>query len=133
MVEAERLTGFKVTDLEQMKQAGLLLRETSGRAVLIKGGHLRDEATDVLVDGLGVRLFSEPRVATRNTHGTGCTLSSAIAALLACGYDLHTAVTRAKEYVVAALRTAPAIGHGAGPLNHRVWSGESGGRSADDR
>ena len=123
MVEAERLTGFKVTDIEQMKQVGLRLREMSARAVLIKGGHLTDEATDVLVDGLGVRLFSGPRVATRNTHGTGCTLSSAIAALLACGYDLHAAISRAKEYLVAALRRAPDIGHGAGPLNHGVWGG----------
>jgi len=129
MVEAERLTGLTVTDLEQMKQVGLRLREMSARAVLIKGGHLKDEATDVLVDGFGVRLFSAPRVATGNTHGTGCTLSSAIAALLARGYELDAAISRAKEYLGAALSTAPAIGHGAGPLNHGVWSEECRGRN----
>jgi len=112
-----------------MKQVGLRLREMSARAVLIKGGHLKDEATDVLVDGFGVRLFSAPRVATGNTHGTGCTLSSAIAALLARGYELDAAISRAKEYLGAALSTAPAIGHGAGPLNHGVWSEECRGRN----
>jgi hydroxymethylpyrimidine kinase/phosphomethylpyrimidine kinase len=127
MVEAERLTGFEVKDLDGMKRAARKIREgsqakTSGRSaqrtVLVKGGHLEDEATDVLDDGQDFHIFRAPKIITRNTHGTGCTLSSAIAALLGQGYEIHEAVLRAKKYLESALRNAPEIGHGAGPLDH---------------
>ena len=131
MAEAARLTGLKIEDLDAMQQAAQQLYEqcqarrlksTARRAVLITGGHLPHEAADVLYDGSEMHIFRAPKIATRNTHGTGCTLSSAIAALLAQGCDVLEAVRRAKEYVAAALRTAPNIGHGAGPLNHSVMS-----------
>jgi hydroxymethylpyrimidine kinase/phosphomethylpyrimidine kinase len=128
MAEAERLTGFEVKDLDGMKRAARKIRErsqaTSGRTakrtILVKGGHLEDEATDVLDDGRDFHIFRAPKIITRNTHGTGCTLSSAIAALLGQGYEIPEAVLRAKDYLKSALLTAPEIGHGAGPLNH-LW------------
>jgi hydroxymethylpyrimidine kinase/phosphomethylpyrimidine kinase len=135
LAEAARLTHRPVKDLEGMKQAARQLHEqckTSAakpfarRAVLITGGHLADEAADVLYDGEEMHIFHAPKIATRQTHGTGCTLSSAIAALLAQGYDLSDAVQRAKDYVVAAMRTAPNLGHGAGPLNHFGMSQKCG-------
>jgi hydroxymethylpyrimidine kinase/phosphomethylpyrimidine kinase len=132
--EAERLTGLEIKDLEGMKRATRALRERAQAAirnrhlaargeisaVLVKGGHLPDEATDVLFDGTEFHLFRAPKIATRNTHGTGCTLSSAIAALLAQGCDVPAAVRKAKRYLEAALRSAPTLGHGAGPVNHAV-------------
>jgi len=129
MAEAARLTGMEVIDLDSMRQAAKRLHEQcrarvsrpdARQAVLVTGGHLADEATDVLYDGREMRLFRAPKIATRNTHGTGCTLSSAIAALLARGRDIPKAVEQAKNYLAAAIRTAPDIGHGAGPLNHSV-------------
>jgi hydroxymethylpyrimidine kinase/phosphomethylpyrimidine kinase len=107
-----------------MEGAGGRLRAMKARAGLVKGGHLSGDAIDVLVDDRGAHHFRSPRIETSNTHGTGCTLSSAIAALLARGATLDVAIEKAKQYLVAALRTAPAIGHGAGPLNHKVPSGE---------
>lgn len=126
MAEAERLTGLEVKNVEEMKRAARHIYETASsvssairhQAVLVKGGHLNDEAVDVLYDGSGFRLFRAVKIASRHTHGTGCTLSSAIAALLAQGCELPEAVSRAKAYVTEAIRTAPGLGHGAGPLNH---------------
>ena len=138
LTEAERLTGLKVKDLEGMKQAARSLSErlqsiirNSGRnrqlgipaampAVLVKGGHLSEDATDVLYDGSEYYLFRSSRIVTRNTHGTGCTLSSAITALLAGGCHLPAAVKIAKNYLEAAMSSAPDLGHGAGPLNHDI-------------
>ncbi len=129
MAEAERLTGLEVKDIEGMKRAAERIhemcrerpaRKEARRAVLVKGGHLEKEATDVLFDGQEFHLFRAPKIATRNTHGTGCTLSSAIAALLARGFAIPDAVARAKEYLTEALRAAPSIGHGRGPLDHFV-------------
>lgn len=132
MDEAARLSGLEVHDLAGMKRAAReifnlaqssssnLNDATSFRAVLVKGGHLPEEATDVLYTGDDFHLFRSSKIETRNTHGTGCTLSSAIAAQLAHGSDLLTAVARAKRYLEAALLSAPNIGHGAGPLNHAV-------------
>jgi hydroxymethylpyrimidine kinase/phosphomethylpyrimidine kinase len=125
MAEAERLTGMEVNDLDGMKRAAHKIRElcqakenrrSAKHAVLVKGGHLQNEATDVLDDGGEIRLFRSPKIAARNTHGTGCTLSSAIAALLAQGFDTPEAIARAKRYLESALRTAPDIGRGAGPV-----------------
>lgn len=125
MAEAERLTGFEVNDLDGMKRAAERIYEIArpsirNRSVLVKGGHLPNEATDVLFDGDEFRLFRAPKIATRNTHGTGCTLSSAIAALLANGCEIAQAIAQAKRYLEAALQSAPNLGHGAGPLNHLV-------------
>jgi hydroxymethylpyrimidine/phosphomethylpyrimidine kinase len=125
--EAERLTGLAVKDLDSMKSAARTIREIShGRmsrskakgAVLIKGGHLKDEAADLLDDGTEVRVFRSPMIKSRNNHGTGCTLSSAIAALLAHGYEITESIARAKQYLEGTMRAAPDIGHGNGPLNH---------------
>src|SRR5262249_42543635 len=92
------------------------------RAALVKGGHLaapmENDATDVLFDGREFHIFRAPKVATRNTHGTGCTLSSAIAAMLARGCEIPEAVARAKQYLSETLQTDPDIGRAAGPLNH---------------
>jgi len=127
MAEAERLTGSEAQDLDGMKMAARRIHEMSAapksrrmarRAVLVKGGHLEDEATDVLFDGHDFHIFRAPKIAARETRGTGCTLSSAIAALLAGGCDVPEAVARAKQYLSEILRAAPDIGHGARPLNH---------------
>ena len=92
-------------------------------AVLLKGGHLPGELlTDLLATPDGTAVFEQPRVAPRHTHGTGCTLASALAAGLAQGRDLSDAVTRARSYVRAAIETAPGFGAGHGPLNHLAWT-----------
>ncbi len=119
--EAEILVGEAVRDAEAMQRAGRALVERGATAALIKGGHLvGDAAIDVLVHGELVRTFTHPRIATQNTHGTGCTLSAAITALLALGTELDLAVEQAIDWVHRAIRTAPNIGSGHGPLNH--WS-----------
>jgi hydroxymethylpyrimidine/phosphomethylpyrimidine kinase len=117
--EAAALTSLEIDNVEEMAAAARKLQGICP-AVLVKGGHLKDEAADVLVQDSGMRIFRTALVQTRNTHGTGCTLSSAIAALLACGSDLSTAVARAKAYVTRAIQSAPDLGHGAGPVNHCV-------------
>jgi hydroxymethylpyrimidine/phosphomethylpyrimidine kinase len=119
--EAEILVGETVRDVEGMERAGRMLVARGATAALIKGGHLvGDAAIDVLVHGERVRTFIHPRIDTRHTHGTGCTLSSAITALLALGTELDAAVEQSIDWVHRAIRTAPNIGGGHGPLNH--WS-----------
>ena len=116
--EAEKLSRKSVIDMEVAAQ-GLL--ELGCGAIYLKGGHLKGEiARDVLAYDGGVEIFEAPMIDTQNTHGTGCTLSSAIAAYLGLGYDLPEACRRAKNYVSAALAHADDlnVGHGAGPLNH---------------
>jgi hydroxymethylpyrimidine/phosphomethylpyrimidine kinase len=109
-----------------MEEQGAALLALGPKAVLLKGGHAEGpESSDVLVTADGKRWLSAPRIATRNTHGTGCTLSSAIAAGLARGLELEPAVVAAKEYLTEALRAADtlAIGSGRGPVHHfhRWW------------
>lgn len=120
--EAEALTGLSVTDEAAMAEAGRALLALGPQAVLMKGGHATDAAAaiDLLVTPESVRRFSAPRVATANLHGTGCTLSSAIAAGLAQGMPLEAAVERAKRYVSGAIRAAAGwrLGAGPGPLDH---------------
>jgi hydroxymethylpyrimidine/phosphomethylpyrimidine kinase len=117
--EAEILVGETVRDVDAMERAGRVLVARGATAALIKGGHLvGDAAIDVLVHGDRVRVFSHPRLETRNTHGTGCTLSSAIAAQLALGLELQAAVELSIDWVHRAIATAPALGGGHGPLNH---------------
>ncbi len=117
--EAEVLSGRPVRSLAEMEAAGRLLLERGPRAVLMKGGHLPgDSLTDLLVTAEGIEAFSGPRIDSRHTHGTGCTLASAIATGIAQGLTLRDAVARARAYVREAIRTAPGFGHGHGPLNH---------------
>ena len=118
--EAEHLTGVTIETTEDLEAAGKALLEHGPDAVLVKGGHLSgaDEAVDVLVDGDASRRFAVPRIDTTHTHGTGCTYASAIAAHLAKGRALESAVERAKRYVTGAIRHALPLGHGRGPTNH---------------
>ena len=117
--EAEALLGTEIIDLDGMKRAAELLLGLGPGAILLKGGHLPGEMVhDVLIDGRGLQLFSAPRIVSRHTHGTGCTLASAVATGLGAGLDLTDAVVRARDYVREAIRTAPGFGHGHGPLGH---------------
>jgi hydroxymethylpyrimidine/phosphomethylpyrimidine kinase len=117
--EAELLTGFTIEDPEAMLQAGRDLLALGPRAVLVKGGHLPgDDLVDVLVTAHEVHSFPGRRIHTQHTHGTGCTLASAIAEGLGRGLALPTAIERARAYVRQAIATAPGLGKGHGPLNH---------------
>jgi hydroxymethylpyrimidine/phosphomethylpyrimidine kinase len=117
--EASLLAGFAVADTPSMERAAYALVEAGAGAALIKGGHLRGEyATDVLYDGRELRTYRHARLHTRNTHGTGCTLSAAVAADLARGAALVSAVEHALDFVHRAMASAPNLGRGNGPLNH---------------
>ncbi len=117
--EAEALTGLTVADLEGQKAAARALLDLGPEAVLVKGGHLPGPVMrDVLASGEGIEVLEGPRVETDQTHGTGCTLASAIATGLAQGLALHAAVVRARAYLLEALRRAPGFGHGQGPIDH---------------
>ncbi len=120
--EASVLAGFPVTDIASMRKAAEKLASMGAKNVLIKGGHLdADDAVDVLFEpGHGFHEFSSPRIASRHTHGTGCTYSAAIAAELAKGSVLRDAIGKAKEFITEAIRTAPGLGSGTGPLNHHA-------------
>jgi len=118
--EASLLTGLEVRDPAGMRQAAQALTALGPKAVLVKGGHLAGDAIDVLFHEGEYTEFTAPRIATRHTHGTGCTLSAAITASLASGCDLRAAVTQAKRYVTEAIRRNPGLGAGAGPLDHHA-------------
>lgn len=120
--EAEALTGMTVRTRDDMVAAGRRLLTYGAGAVLITGGHLAGgRADDVLVTEDDVRWFSAAKIQTPNTHGTGCTLSAALAAGLARGLPLVDAVQQAKDFITAAIATAPNIGGGHGPTNHLAW------------
>ena len=119
--EAEVLAGTRIPDLATMQDVAVSLLALGASAVLLKGGHLPGETVvDVLATPEGVEAFDAPRIESRHTHGTGCTLASAIAAGLAQGMGLREAVRRARAYVQAAIAAAPGFGSGQGPLNHAV-------------
>lgn len=120
--EAEAFTGLSVTDETSMKEAARRLSALGARNVLVKGGHLTKsrESCDLLYDGHEFYSFSSPRLSTPHTHGTGCTLSSAVAAGLALGFSLFHALKTAKYYITEAIRQAPGLGNGSGPVNHLV-------------
>jgi hydroxymethylpyrimidine/phosphomethylpyrimidine kinase len=120
LAEAAALTGMEVTDVPGMREAAARFCELGAKAALVKGGHLPGCATDVLFADGEWHEFTAPRLDTPHTHGTGCTYSAAITAELARGAGLVAAVARAKEYITAAIRTAPGLGHGSGPLNHHA-------------
>lgn len=116
--EAALLAGVEIVDLAGMRRAAQKLTDLGPQAVLVKGGHSPGDAIDVLYHRGEWTEFSSPRIETRHTHGTGCTLSAAIAACLASGLDLTGSVRRAKRYVTEAIRNNPGLGAGAGPLEH---------------
>ncbi|MBV9510383.1 MAG: bifunctional hydroxymethylpyrimidine kinase/phosphomethylpyrimidine kinase [Caulobacteraceae bacterium] len=117
--EAEALTGMSIKTSDDLRRAGEALLRGGARAVLMKGGHVEGETvTDVLMTPAGETTFAGPRIETRHTHGTGCTLASACAVGLAQGMTLEAAVARAWGYVAEAIRNAPGFGAGAGPLDH---------------
>ncbi|MEN3974807.1 bifunctional hydroxymethylpyrimidine kinase/phosphomethylpyrimidine kinase [Emcibacter sp. SYSU 3D8] len=117
--EAAALTGLEVADLGGMRRAGAALLELGAKAVLVKGGHLDGPVLhDLLLTGDGEHVFESRRIETRHTHGTGCTLASAIATGLAQGMTVVDSVARAREYVHRAIASAPGLGQGHGPLDH---------------
>ena len=119
--EAEALSGIAISDVAGMRRAAERLLRTGARAVLLKGGHGSGAIlTDLLATAEGMETFESPRLETRHTHGTGCTLASALACGLAQGMALRDAVIRARAYVRAAMLAAPGFGGGHGPLGHGV-------------
>jgi hydroxymethylpyrimidine/phosphomethylpyrimidine kinase len=117
--EAEVLSGITITSIDDMWSAARRILALGPRVVLVKGGHLEGpESIDVAVSSDDAFEMRRPRVETRNTHGTGCTLSSAIAANLALGLTPRDALQRAREYLDGAIRNAPGLGRGHGPLGH---------------
>jgi hydroxymethylpyrimidine/phosphomethylpyrimidine kinase len=117
IAEAELLTGLTIKDVATMEAAARKLVERGARAVVVKGGHM-EKAIDILFDGTEIMALGGERVKSENTHGSGCTFSSAIAAQLACGRPLSEAVLLAKTYVTKAIEKGFAIGKGPGPLDH---------------
>lgn len=129
--EAEVLSGMKITNSEEMIQAAGLIRSAYHCAVLVKGGHTINDANDLLYSDAGSVWFYGKRINNSNTHGTGCTLSSAIAANLAKGYSLKDAVSQAKAYISDCLGAMLNLGQGSGPMNHAFALDESYARSYD--
>jgi hydroxymethylpyrimidine/phosphomethylpyrimidine kinase len=122
--EAAELAGFEVRDSEAMREAAKRIADFGVQSVLIKGGHLAsdgdavgDDAVDILWHGGIFSEYRSPRLETRHTHGTGCTYSAAITACLAQGLSIPDAVGKAKKFIHEAIRTAPGLGGGSGPLN----------------
>ena len=116
--EAEKLCGFEIKNVDDMKKAAEVIGRNLSGSVLIKGGHLTETADDLLYHDGEFMWYRGERVNNPNTHGTGCTLSSAIASNLALGYDMKTSVQNAKNYITGALKDGLDLGEGSGPLNH---------------
>jgi hydroxymethylpyrimidine/phosphomethylpyrimidine kinase len=121
--EAEWLTGVKGTSIAAMREAARRIIDMGAQSVVVKGGHRRGPALDVFYDGKRFLELVAPRVRTRNTHGTGCTFSAAVAAYLARGESVKAAVVYAKRYVTGTIRKGFAVGSGHGPVHHfyRFW------------
>ncbi|PLS07151.1 bifunctional hydroxymethylpyrimidine kinase/phosphomethylpyrimidine kinase [Neobacillus cucumis] len=121
--EAEVLTGLTIRSHEDKKEAALKLVELGVQTVVIKGGHDEDESesTDLLFDGSEFHTFTNQRIPTKNTHGTGCTFSAALTAELAKGSSIYDAVLTAKEFIQAAIEDGIDVGHGHGPTNHGAF------------
>lgn len=119
VAEVRRITGVDVKNHAEMERAAEATLKLGARAVLITGGDAdSDLSAGLLLDGEGAVVYSTERIRSKHTHGTGCTLASALACLLARGLSLRESVPIAKRYIKAAIRSAPGIGHGHGPLNH---------------
>jgi hydroxymethylpyrimidine/phosphomethylpyrimidine kinase len=123
--EAETLSGVKIVSLETMEEAARAVHALGARNVLVKAGHMEGSATDILFDGVGITRFTVERIEGGKIHGTGCTLSAALASGLALGLELTDAVVRAKSFVTRAIAESLGMGHGSALVNHFV--------SADDR
>jgi hydroxymethylpyrimidine/phosphomethylpyrimidine kinase len=131
--EAEALTGLRIDSPDAARSAAERLHRAAGTAVVIKGGHATGpDVIDLLFDGAAFHEFRTARIETRNTHGTGCTFASALAANLALGFPLNEATARAQEYVAGAIRHALAIGRGHGPLDH-FWRSRRDAHAPDTR
>lgn len=118
LFEAEVITGTKIETLEQMENAAKDIYAMGAANVVVKGGHLSGDAIDVLYDGEGFKYIKGTRIETKNTHGTGCTFSSAITAYVAKGYSIYDSVKLAKEYINGAIENSIELGKGVGPTNH---------------
>ena len=122
LAEAASLAGIEVASIPQMREAAMRIAALGAQAVLVKGGHLADrcgaDVVDVLFSAGRFTEFPAPRIATRHTHGTGCTYSAAITAFLARGLSLEESIGRARVFISEAIGTNPGLGRGAGPLNH---------------
>lgn len=116
--EAEVLADMKITSVEDMLSASKIISEKYSCAVLCKGGHSLNDSNDLLYSAGNYKWFNGKRIDNPNTHGTGCTLSSAIASNLAKGYDLETSIKRAKDYISGALNAMLDLGAGSGPMKH---------------
>ena len=116
--EAEKITGGRIKSVADMEEAAKVIHAMGCRAVVVKGGHVAGNAVDVLFDGKEIWHFDTARIDTKNTHGTGCTFSSAVASQLAKGVNLREAVQKAKDYVTMAIAHSLDIGKGCGPTHH---------------
>ncbi|EGD51390.1 phosphomethylpyrimidine kinase [Thermoanaerobacter ethanolicus JW 200] len=121
LMEAGELIGREIKSVYDMKEAAKRILDFGAKTVVVKGGHLTGDALDVFFDGKEFYEITSERIDTKNTHGTGCTFSSAIAANIALGYDLVESIKRAKSYITGAIKHSLAIGHGVGPTNH-FWN-----------
>ena len=119
--EAEILAECSISNFEDMQKAAQFIQQAGAKNVLIKGGHRESDATDLLLTQNGKFVFlTEEHINTNHTHGTGCTLSSAIASYLALGCSIETAIEQAKKYITLAIQNSFAIGHGVGPVGHYI-------------
>ncbi len=130
--EAEELTGIKITTVEDMKKAARAINRMGAKNVFLKGGHMSGDALDVLYDGRDFHELISERIDTKNTHGTGCTISAAIATGLAQGMDVFEAVKRAKDYITMAIKYSLCIGGGHGPTNHIAYLFRNGNMPESD-
>ncbi|MDS1029265.1 bifunctional hydroxymethylpyrimidine kinase/phosphomethylpyrimidine kinase [Bacillota bacterium LX-D] len=118
LYEAQVITGEEITTVADMEKAAQAIQQLGAKNVVVKGGHLTGDAVDVFYDGKNFNYLKGMRINTKNTHGTGCTFSSAIAAYVAKGYSALEAVKLAKEYINGAIEHSIELGHGVGPTNH---------------
>ena len=118
--EAAMLAGVEVRDLDSIRAAARKIADLGPQAVLVKGGHLAGDAIDILFYKGEWTEFTDRRIDTRHTHGTGCTYSAAITASLAAGNELPAAIRNAKRFITEAIRTNPGLGSGSGPVNHHA-------------
>ncbi|MGI6412140.1 MAG: bifunctional hydroxymethylpyrimidine kinase/phosphomethylpyrimidine kinase [Syntrophomonadaceae bacterium] len=118
LFEAEAITGKKIRTIDEMKKAAVEIYQLGVRNVAVKGGHLSGEPIDVVFDGKEFELLEGKRIPTSNTHGTGCSFSSAIAAYMARGFTAREAARKAKQYLRIAIENSIKLGHGAGPIHH---------------
>jgi hydroxymethylpyrimidine/phosphomethylpyrimidine kinase len=119
--EAQIISGREITDTSGMEAAARSIARLGPRYVIVKGGHLREDPVDLLFDGKRVVRFEKKRIDTKNTHGTGCTFSAAIAAGLAAGMEIAEAVAQAEAYIEMAIAFSLEIGKGHGPTDHTAW------------